>query len=247
MSARTASKRSASGRPPNAVAVTQLLVERGADVNATCALYGGGATTMGLLLTSTHPLRAGVHLAIAEILLQAGASLDSPRAVPGLSEAAALGRIDDLKTLLATKAGTMRQIQSAFMWACGFGRTHVVELLLEKGARVREQDGNGQTGLHAAALAGHLDTVKALLKCEPPLELSNVWGGKVLDHALWASIHHNPTVDYAPVVEAVIRAGAEVLQEYLDWIRAEKLLFPASKPRIEQLLREALISKPGRI
>jgi ankyrin repeat protein len=233
--------------PPNAVAVTQLLVERGADVNVTCALYGGGATTMGLLLTSIHPLRAGVHLAIAEILLKAGACLDSPRGVPGLSEAAALGRIDDVKTLLAEKAWTKRQIQSAFMWACGFGRTRVVELLLEKGASVREQDGNGQTGLHAAALAGHLGTVKALLKREPPLELRNVWGGAVLDHALWASIHHDPSVDYAPVVEALIRAGADVRQEYLDWIRAEKLLWPASKPRIEELLYEAVVRSPGRI
>jgi hypothetical protein len=78
--------------PPNAVAVMHLLVER-ADVNARCALYGGGATTIRLLLTSVHPLRAGVHLTIAEISLKSGACLDSPRGVPGLSEAAALGRI----------------------------------------------------------------------------------------------------------------------------------------------------------
>ena len=101
--------------------------------------------------------------------------------------------------------------------------------------------------MHAAALAGHLETVKGLLKREPPLEMRNVWGGAVLDHALWASIHHDPTVDYAPVVEALIRAGAEVRQEYLDWIRAEKFLFPASKPRTEELLYEALIRTPGRI
>jgi ankyrin repeat protein len=231
--------RNSAGLAAPGESVVREFLERGADVNATCALYGGGATTMGLLLTSIHPVRAGVHLALAEILLTAGACLDSPRGVPGLSEAAALGRIDDVKTLLAGKACTKRQIQSAFMWACGFGRTRVVELLLEQGASVREQDGNGQTGLHAAALAGHLETVKALLKREPPLELRNVWGGAVLDHALWASIHHDPTVDYAPIVEALIQAGAKLRREYLDWIRAEKLLFPASKPRLEKLLQDA--------
>jgi ankyrin repeat protein len=225
--------------PPNAVAVTELLVERGADVNATCGLYGGGATTIGLLLTSVHPLTAGVHLTLAEILLNAGACLDSPRGIPGLPEAAALGRIDDVKTLLAEKTWTKRQIQSAFMWACGFGRTSVVELLLEEGADLRDQDGNGQTGLHAAALAGHLETVRALLKRQPLLELRNVWGGTVLEHTLWASIHHDPTVDYAPVVEALIQAGAKVRREYLDWIRAQQILFPASKPRLEELLHEA--------
>jgi hypothetical protein len=223
--------------PPNAVAVAQLLIARGGDVNATCALYGGGATTLGLLLTSIHPLRAGVHHALAEVLLQAGACLDSPRGVPGLSESAALGRIDDVRTFLTQNAARKQQVQSAFMWACGFGRTNVVELLLAEGADVREQDGNGQTGLHAAALAGHLETVRALLKRNPPLELRNVWGGAVLDHTLWASIHHDPTVDYSPIVEALIQAGAKVRPEYLDWIRGEKLLLPASKPRIEELLR----------
>ncbi|HEY1239639.1 MAG TPA: ankyrin repeat domain-containing protein, partial [Bryobacteraceae bacterium] len=115
-----------------------------------------------------------------------------------------------------------------------------VELLLEDGADVGGQDGNGQTGLHAAALAGQLEAVRALLQRQPPLELRNVWGGTVLENTLWASIHHDPTVDYAPVVEALIRAGANVHPEHLDWIRAQKLLFPASKPRIEELLHEAL-------
>ena len=228
--------------PTNAAAMTKLLVERGADVNATCALYGGGATTMGLLLTSVHPLRAGLHLIIAEVLLKAGACLDSPRGVPGLSEAAALGRIDDVKRLLAEKTWTKRQIQSAFMWACGFGRTSAVELLQEHGADLQNQDGNGQTGLHAAALAGHLETVIALLKRRPPLELRNVWDGTVLEHTLWASIHHDPTVDYASVVEALILAGAKVRREHVDWIHAQKLLCPASKPRLEEILREAQIT-----
>jgi len=50
--------------------------------DATCALYGGGATAVVLLLTSIHALRAGVRLAVAEILLQAGACLDSLAAWP---------------------------------------------------------------------------------------------------------------------------------------------------------------------
>jgi ankyrin repeat protein len=162
-----------------------------------------------------------------------------------LPEAAALGRIDEVKTLLAEKTPAKPQIQSAFMWACGFGRTSAAELLLEEGADVREQDGNGQTGLHAAALAGHLETVRALLKRQAPLELRNVWGGTVLSHTLWASIHHDPTVDYAPIVEALIQAGAKVYPEDRDWIREEKLLLPTSKPRIEELLRQALTRSPA--
>jgi hypothetical protein len=41
--------------PANAPAIAQLLLERGADPNASCRLYGGGSTTLGLLLTSIHP------------------------------------------------------------------------------------------------------------------------------------------------------------------------------------------------
>jgi hypothetical protein len=63
----------------------------------------------------------------------------------------------------------------------------------------------------------------------------------------WSMSEINLEQQRAPVVEALIRAGAEVRQEYLDWIRAEKLFWPASKPRIEGLLYEALIRSPGRI
>jgi hypothetical protein len=84
-----------------------------------------------------------------------------------------------------------------------------------------------------------------LLKRQAPLELRNVWGGTVLSHTLWASIHHDPTVDYAPIVEALIQAGAKVYPEDRDWIREEKLLLPTSKPRIEELLRQALTRSPA--
>jgi hypothetical protein len=47
--------------------------------------------------------------------------------------------------------------------------------------------------------SGHLETVRALLKRQPPLEVRNVWGGTGLANTLHAAIHHDPTVDYAPV------------------------------------------------
>src|SRR5262249_37440568 len=50
--------------PANAPAIAQLLLDRGADVNATCNFYGGGAMTLGLVLTSIHPVRAGVQMAL---------------------------------------------------------------------------------------------------------------------------------------------------------------------------------------
>ena len=59
--------------PLNAVEVTRVLLEAGADVNAVAEMYGGGSTTLGLLLTSAHPAKAGVVDDVAAVLKLAGA------------------------------------------------------------------------------------------------------------------------------------------------------------------------------
>jgi ankyrin repeat protein len=61
--------------PKNAVEITELLLKAGADVNAVADLYGG-ATTLGLVATSIHPLQAGVQEPLMEMLLDHGAALD---------------------------------------------------------------------------------------------------------------------------------------------------------------------------
>jgi len=231
--------------PGNAPAIMQLLLDRGSDVNATCSLYRGAATTIGLLLSSIHPLRAGLRTTLCEILLKAGASLDGARERARLSEASALGRWDLVKAFLDDDErlgdGLMKgQIQSAFMWACEFGRTSVVEFLLDKGADTGAQNQNGQTGLHLAALSGHLDTVRLLLTRYAPLEVLNAWGGTVLTNVLWAAVNHDPNTDYSLIVEALIGAGANVEPDYLTWWRQQKPLLPSAKPRIEELLKRRL-------
>ena len=54
--------------PMNAAAVASFLIERGADVAAEAQVYGGGQTTLALLLTSAHPAEAGVTDAVADVL-----------------------------------------------------------------------------------------------------------------------------------------------------------------------------------
>jgi len=128
--------------PDNAVLILQLLLERGAEVNATCKLYRGGTTTMELVLTSIHPARAGLRLALGEVLLKGGATLES-RKTAGLCEAAALGRLDLVKAYLrrSTPEGAssmpelmLAEMRSALKWAREFGRTEVTEYLTGKGA-----------------------------------------------------------------------------------------------------------------
>ena len=64
--------------PRNAVKVAGLLLDAGAEVDATADVYGGGATTLGLVATSLHPQQAGVQNALMELLLNRGAAMDSP-------------------------------------------------------------------------------------------------------------------------------------------------------------------------
>jgi ankyrin repeat protein len=231
--------------------LARLLLDRGADVNATCLLYGGGATALGLALSSIHPVRAGSRRRLAEVLLRAGARLDGGRASANLSAMAALGDLDDLRQQLdPARASTTdwpeaRQVQAAFWWACEFGRTAVAVYLLDCGADSGARNGNGQTGLHLAACDGWLDTVQGLLARGVPLEIENAWRATPLGSVLWSAVHHDPNVDYTPIVAALIDAGAAVDPRYLEWWRTQDVLTPSSKPRIEALLRRRSESSPA--
>jgi len=59
--------------PMNLAEITTLLIEAGADVNATAEMYGGGSTVLGLLVTSDHPAKAGVVDHVRRVLEAAGA------------------------------------------------------------------------------------------------------------------------------------------------------------------------------
>lgn len=62
--------------PANLAEVTRALLEAGAEVDAPAEMYGGGSTTLGLLLSSAHPHEAGVADEVVQILVDAGAAQD---------------------------------------------------------------------------------------------------------------------------------------------------------------------------
>jgi ankyrin repeat protein len=61
--------------PNNIVHVAEILLDAGADINATADIYGGGSDTLGLAATSIHPVTAGVQQELMAFLLARGASL----------------------------------------------------------------------------------------------------------------------------------------------------------------------------
>jgi ankyrin repeat protein len=224
--------------PQNIVKIAELLLNAGAEVDATANMYGGGCTTLGLAATSVHPERAGVQESLLQTLLDHGATLE-PLSIAGnqqsilvaclangqpkaaefllsrgapldLVTAAGLGHLDAVKRLL-----NREHLNEALLYACGYGHYDVVEFLLEQNADLTAERGDGQTALHWAVIGGHLNTVKLLLRHNPPLEVRNVHGGTVLGQALWSAAHGGNPDTYIAILEALVAAGAKVPERHV--------------------------------
>jgi hypothetical protein len=203
--------------PPNAVEVLKILLNAGADVNATAEMYGGGSTTFGLVATSIWPSKAGVMVPLLETLLAAGADMGDEGSVTGclangrpeaadalvrfgaklnLEGAAGTGKLDVVKTYFDENKqlkdpAHRQQMEKGFIWACEFGQTEVIRFLLDTGFDPNLQV-DGFAGLHWAVIGAHPDTIKLLLDRGASTESINRYGGTVLESALWAVIHSDP-------------------------------------------------------
>jgi ankyrin repeat protein len=226
--------------PQNAVEIAEILLSAGAEVDATAAVYRGACTTLELVATSVHPLRAGVQNALIENLLDYGAAVDGAPGGPGmiihciangcpqaaellanrgaqltLEGAAALGRLE-VVTSFFDKEGRLNsnaktdQMTSGFLRACAYGRNDVVEFLLQRGVDVSAHQNDGQSGLHWAAIGGQMETIKLLLERRAPLEMKNMYGGTVLGQTLWSAAHGGDPDTFAQIIETLIAAGAKL-------------------------------------
>jgi ankyrin repeat protein len=62
--------------PKNAVEIARILLNAGAEVDATARMYDADCTTMEMLVSSTPPANAGLQVALTETLLDYGAAPD---------------------------------------------------------------------------------------------------------------------------------------------------------------------------
>ncbi len=179
--------------PANAVEIAKLLLDSGAEVDALADVYGGRHTTMSMVVSSVHPAKAGLQVALVEILLDYGAAVDgrgsgawtSPlmtalvfgyqnaaqalvrrgAKVDRVAAAAGLGRIERVRELLGTASAEDRHRALAF--AAQLGHTEVVRVLLDAGEDPNRYNPEGthrhSTPLHQAALAGHEEVVQLLV------------------------------------------------------------------------------------
>jgi ankyrin repeat protein len=224
--------------PANIVAIARMLLDAGAEVDATAEMYGGGATTLGLVVTSAHPRAAGVQIGLTDLLLERGAVLDKamPRAAlhNGCPEAAAhlvgrgaaadlevaagIGRLDLVTAQLADASPA--EAIAALVMASWYGERGVVEVMLDHGVDPGARDpDDGKTALHLAAYHGNAPLVRLLLEHGAPVEVTDdryhtpplVWAL----HA-WLVEGRGDAADYRTVLLTLVAAGATVQPAWVD-------------------------------
>jgi len=206
-----------------------LLLKRGASLEIAVARDYTNGSVVNACLANGRP-------EAAEFLAKRGARLD-------LDGAAGVGRLDVVESFF-NKDGSLRatatrkQMTDGFNWACGCGRTAVVDFLLKHGMDVAAPLGrSGTTGLHCAAYGGHVDTVRLLLERKAPVDaIEREWNNTPLGWALHSWSESRTRADREPyyqVVAMLVAAGATVRPAVLEWskVRADRRMLSALTTR----------------
>jgi hypothetical protein len=194
-------------------------------------MYDNLCTTMGMLLSSAHPAKAGVQAELAETLLDYGAGHDGPgsawtsnvmtalsfgyartaerlanRGAPidQLPVAAGLGRVEETIRLLPTADSKSRH--AALALASQHGHADVVGLLLDAGEDPNRFNPDGfhshSTPLHQAIASDKPGVVRLLLDRGARTDIKDrIYAGNALD---WAIYCERPAI-----AEELRKRGAE--------------------------------------
>lgn len=128
------------------VEIARALLDAGADIEAKTN-WGDTPLNWAATLGSSN---------VADLLLGRGArGFD-------LNVAAALGKLDDVKTMIDSTTDPSA-ISHAMYSAARNGHTEVVKYLLDHGATIDTKGFFGGTGLHWSAINGHRETVELLI------------------------------------------------------------------------------------
>jgi ankyrin repeat protein len=110
-------------------------------------------------------------------------------------------------------------LAEALTCACFLGRTDVATYLLMRGVDPSGGSGTGLNAFHWAANRGQIEAVRLLLRWKAPLEPRSMYGGNVLDTAVWSAINE-PRPNHMQIIEELLKAGARLADE--DWSTGHK-------------------------
>jgi ankyrin repeat protein len=223
--------------PKNIVEIARLLLEAGADVNAESNAYGGGCTALGLAATSVHPERAGVQEALLQILLDYGAAMDKP-GVGGNRHTAVEGCLwngrGKAARFLASR-GALLNLETA----AGTGDLEVVKSFFSRDGSLKPfaTKAQLQRGVLWACEYGYRDVVEFLLEHGPDLEELNAYGGTALGQTGWCFVNGDPQIDYLPIFETLLAAGAKIQDGWVEWLEQQSVRPAAERSRVAELFR----------
>jgi hypothetical protein len=184
--------------PANIVEVTKVILDADPSQSAR-------NETLVLVSTGRVPRECRVHLRLIDLLCDYGANpnravhpavlhgeLEAMNALIGrgaridLPVAAALGRIEDARLLIADASSDDRHL--ALTFASSFGHVEIVQLFLDAGADPNRYNSVGShshsTPLHEAAGGGHDEVVRLLVERGARLDLKDIlWRATPADWA----------------------------------------------------------------
>jgi len=158
-----------------------------------------------------------------------------------LETAAGAGRMDEVRSFFTEDgklkpAATKWDLQRGFLWDCEYGHKEIVQFLLDRGADLRGPTETSETALHWAVVGCQLPVVLLLLQRGAPLEELNGCGGTALGQAGW-SYENTPDVDFYPVFQALLAAGAKIEGGWLQWLNTVHTRSQEGKAQLGDLLR----------
>ena len=103
-------------------------------------------------------------------------------------------------------------LAEALTCACFLGRTGVATYFLTHGIDPSGGAGTGLNAFHWAVNRGQLEAVRLLIRWKAPFEPRSMYGGNVLDTAVWSAINE-PRPDHLHIVEELLKAGAHLADE----------------------------------
>jgi len=142
--------------PANAVEIARTLLDAGAVPDALADMYGSRCTTMSMLVSSDHPARAGVQVALVDTLVDFGASVEPQGEgswTSPLLTALTFGFRDAAEALVRRGARV-----DTVATAAGLNRPADVDRLLPQAAAE-----DRHRALSLAAQLGHAGVVRTLL------------------------------------------------------------------------------------
>lgn len=230
--------------PPNAVQIAELLLKEGAEVDAVGDMYRG-TTTLGLVATSVHPVKAGLQQPLMDVLFKYGANPGKAVAADytsGLLILACLhnGRREPVQYL--AQKGAALNLEAA----AGAGRLDVVKKYFDEDGNLAKAATREQmnTGCMWACEGGYIDVVDFLL--EKGFELNTVSNGMTALHSAAAG-------GQVQMVKKLIALGAplEIENSFGGTVLGQTIWFAFNHPKpqypqiIDILVHAGAVVKPG--